>query len=280
MGRRFGFGYWGIAGSLCFDEGGGAGAGAGAGDGGAGGGGGAPEKVSMTQAELEALISGRVAAAVKQVEKKSGGGTSDEERKELDALRKEREARDLKDKEARGQYDAALKSQEESIRKEYEPKLTEAQESAKKLRERLLEKTIGVEVVNAAAKFNAVNPERVKRLLSHPGEPIGYIKPGEDDEPIVVDAQNNQRFVNGKPMTPEQLVKEYLDGNPNEVKSNAGDGGGAGDGKSKGGDASPIAELEAEITDLEKKYQTTRDIRLLTTIGQKNAKLRELKAKK
>lgn len=275
MARR-GFGFWGI-GQPFFDEGGG-GAGGGTGDGGAGGGGGTDDKVTMTSAELEALISGRIAAAVKKAQKSNG--VSDEERKELEQLRKEREERDRKDKEARGQYDAALKSQEESIRKEYEPKLAEAQEAAKKLRERLLEKTIGAEVVNAAAKYNAVNPERVKRILSQPGEPVGYIKPGDDDEPIVVDAQGNQRFVAGKPMSPEQLVKEYLDQNPNEVKSTAGDGGGAGDGKSKTGDASPIAELEAEIAELEKKYQATRDMKLVTLIGQKNAKLRELKAKK
>jgi hypothetical protein len=264
-----GIGLWNIIMAPYFDEGGGAGAGAGA-----GAGGGEPEKVSMTKAELEALIEGRIGAAVKAATKNAGGGASAEEKAELERLRKAEEDRQREALAAKGKYDEALKSQEESIRKEYEPKITTEKERADKAHKQLEERVIGLAVVEAAGKLNAVNPAQVRRLIDN------QLRMDDEYNATVVDEKGNQRFVAGKAMTPEQLVKEFLDQNPHLVRSTAGAGGGASGGKSTtgGGDASEAAKKEAEIKALEEQYRKTRDTNLLTRIRLESENLRKLKA--
>lgn len=244
------------------------------GDGG-GGGTGVEDKVTLSNAELEKLIEGRVSSAVALATKKAGqGGVSEAEKAELETLRKEREERDRKEKEARGQYDAALKSQEESIRKEYEPKLTEFETRAKAAHEKLEEKVVGVAVSDAAGRLNAVNPAQVRLLLARD------FKMNDQYEAIVLDEQGNQRFLAGKPMTPEQRVKEYLDQNPHLVRSNGATGGGAGGGRTIAtGDASAIAEAEAKVKALEAEVQATGSSRAITAHRKAFDELTALKRK-
>jgi hypothetical protein len=200
------------------------------------------ETVSMTKAELEAMIEGRVGAAVKAAKKNADPGISAEERKELDRLKKADEDRAREALAAKGNYDAALKSQEESIRKEYEPKLAKASETASQLQKRLEDKVIGQTVAEAAGSFNAVNPAQVRQLLA------SEFKMDDEFNATVVDDKGQQRFVAGKPMTPEQRVKEFLDQNPHLVRSTAGAGGGAGGGRTMTtGDASLIKQAEDKV---------------------------------
>lgn len=195
--------------------------------------------VTMAKTELEALIKGRVAAATLLAKRKA------EPDPEVEAMRKRLEEIDRQELEKKGQYDAALKSQEESIRKEYEPKLTAAETKAKTAQEKLEERVVGLAVSDAAGKMNAVNPTQVRLLLAHD------MKMNDSYEAIVVDEHGSQRFVAGKPMTPEQRVKEFLDQNPHMVRSTAGAGGGAGGGKSLvTGDVSAIQTAEAKVKTL------------------------------
>jgi hypothetical protein len=259
---RSGFGHWGVP-QPFYDEGG-------------GGGGGGDNKDVITfknNDELEALVKGRVDSAVALAVKKAGGGTSDADKAELDKLRKEQADRERAAQEAKGNYEAALKSQEKSIRDEYEPKVTAEKTRADTAHGELEKRVIGLAVSDAAGKLNAVNPAQVRQLIA------GSLKMDDHYEAVVVDEEGKPRFVAGKAMTVEQLVKEFLDANPHLVRSSAGDGGGAGGEKDKGGDASAIAQQEAVIKKLEEDYQRTHDLKLVTKLRVESAKLTELKKK-
>lgn len=272
--KRSGFGHFSVT-QPFFDAA--AGAGAGAGDAtavaAAAAAAAVADKVTMTNAELDALIKGRVDSAVALATKKKDPGTSEADKAELETLRKEREDRARAELEKKGQYDAALKSQEDSIRKEYEPKLTAETEKAKTAQAKLEEKVVGLAVSDAAGKLNAVNPEQVRRLLG------SNVKMNDAYEAIVVDDAGAQRFVAGKPMTSDQLVKEFLDANPHLVRSTAGAGGGAGGGRSlTTGDATAIQTLEAKVKALADEATKTGSPRTLVAHEQAVKELAKLKA--
>ena len=226
--------------------------------------------VTMTKAELDTLIKGRIDSAVAAATKKA---PSPEALAELETLRNEKRQREQDELAKKGQYEAALKSQEDSIRKEYEPKLTAAEQRAKDVQTKLEDKVVGLAVSDAAGKLNAVNPEQVRRLLA------SDVRMNEQFEAIVVDAAGNQRFVAGKAMTPEQLVKEFLDANPHLVRSTAGAGGGAGGGRSvTSGDGSAIAAAEAKVKALAEEATRSGTPRALVAHEQAVKELNKLKA--
>lgn len=244
---------------------------------GGGGGGAADTKDVITfknNDELEALVKGRVDSAVALAVKKAGGGTSDADKAELERLRKIEADRELKDKEARGQYDAALKSQEESIRKELEPKIQAEKDRADAAQKQLEAKVIGQSVAEAAGKMNAVDPAQVRQLLA------ADFRMDDRYEAIVVDGEGKQRFVAGKPMTPEQRVEEFLKANPHMVRSTAGDGGGAAGSKTaKTGDVSAIQAAEAKVKALEDEALRTGQPRALAAHAAAVKELAALKGK-
>ena len=64
-------------------------------------------------------------------------------------------------------------------------------------------------MLSAAAKYNAVNAEQVKSLLSQ------NIRIGESGEVEVTDGKGSVRYNDkGEPIGVEDLVKEFLDTNP------------------------------------------------------------------
>lgn len=68
---------------------------------------------------------------------------------------------------------------------------------------------INTPLISAAAKYNAVNAEQVKALLS------SNIRLGDSGEVEVVDSKGSVRYSDkGEPIGVEDLVKEFLDTNP------------------------------------------------------------------
>jgi hypothetical protein len=196
--------------------------------------------ISLTQAELDRRVAQGAAMAAKRAEAAA--------RADFDEQRKKLAAYEQKELEAKGNYADALKSQADSIRAEYEPKLKEYDEKLSTLTGVVRDRTVGMVLVNAAASGNANNPKEISKLLD------GYVKLNDAYETTVVDDHGQQRFVAGKPMTPEQLVAEYLTTNPWHVKpANTGAGGGAGRG------ASGVATGDSEIARLEKAVQDAAD---------------------
>ena len=68
---------------------------------------------------------------------------------------------------------------------------------------------INTPILSAAARYNAVNAEQVKALLS------SNIRLGESGEVEVIDSKGSVRYSDkGEPISVEDLVKEFLDTNP------------------------------------------------------------------
>lgn len=233
-------------------QGGGAGAGAGDGKGGAGDGGagdGQPKTITITEADFENRIQGRIAQALK----KQGQPMTDEERAELETSRKEREETKRKAFEERGKYQEALKTQEESIRKQLEPEIKTRDEKIATQTARLHREIVTSKLTAAAAAGNAYNADQAVKLT----EP--FVKLDDELEPIVVDEKGKQRFVGANPMTPAQLMEEFLGANPHLVKAPAGSNGGGAAGGAHRQSAQPteLDALEKAVADAEEEWKRT-----------------------
>jgi hypothetical protein len=239
-------------------NGGGAGDGAGAGgNGGAGAGdGGQPKSITITEAEFENRIQGRIAQALK----KHGQPMSDEERAELEQARKDRQDAERRKLEDKGKYQDALKQQEDSINKKWEPEVKTRDEKITGLTGRLRGEIVTNKLLAAASAGNAYNAEQAVKLTEV------FVKLDDDFEPIVVDEKGKQRFVGANPMTPAQLMEEFLGANPHLVKAPAGsNGGGASGGASKTGAApTEFQQLEKAVEDAAEEYKRTHSNASLT----------------
>jgi chromosome segregation ATPase len=228
----------------------------------------APEKLAMTQAELDALIAGRVGQALAQADKKRANVPA-EAVKELEELRAEKAERARQELERKGEYQKALDAQREAIESKHAAERKTFEEASTKLSQRVHKEVVVNSLLGAAAAGNAVAPEQVVALLQ------SQVKLNEEFEPQVIDANGNPRFAqDGKPMTPAQLVDDFLKGNPHFVKANARTGDAKGGQHSKGGgDVSPITALEAQIDELAAKVLTGS----IDAVAKHNKAVQELK---
>jgi hypothetical protein len=226
--------------------------------------------------EFENRITGRIAQAEKAWKKANGGnGTSDAERQELETLRKDREERERKKLEEQGQYKAALEAQAQSLREQHENEKKPLVERTDTLSKLLREERVTSRLTSAAANGNAYNAEQVVALNQR------FVVLDDEFQPTVVDAEGKPRFINGVPMTPAQLVDEFLKANPHMVKAPAGsNGGGAPGGANKGGgDASPLQAKEAELTAAREAYQRSGSAVDLSRVGKLDREIKALKQK-
>ena len=71
-------------------------------------------------------------------------------------------------------------------------------------------------ILSAAAKYNAVNADQVKALLSN------QVRMNADGDVEVVDSKGSVRYNDkGEPIGVEDLVREFLDSNPHFVSAGA-----------------------------------------------------------
>jgi hypothetical protein len=123
---------------------------------------------------------------------------------ELRQLKLEAEQRRQEQQLKRGEFEKTL--QELAAKKDAEIAKRDAVISEYKINTPLL---------SAAAKYNAVNAEQVKSLLS------SNIRIGESGEVEVTDGKGSVRYNdNGTPIGVEDLVKEFLDTNPHFKNAN------------------------------------------------------------
>jgi hypothetical protein len=228
----------------------------------------APEKLAMTQAELDALIAGRVGQALAQADKKRANVPAEAVR-ELEELRAEKAERARAELERKGEYQKALDAQREAIESKHAAERKTFEESSTKLTQRVHKEVVVNSLLGAAAAGNAVAPEQVVALLQ------SQVKLNDEFEPQVVDANGNPRFAtDGKPMTPAQLVDDFLKGNPHFVKANAKSGDSKGGQHSKGGgDVSPVQALEQQIEALAAQVLTGS----IDAVAKHNKAVQELK---
>jgi hypothetical protein len=237
-----------------------------------------PEVLKMTQAELDALVAGRVGQAVAQTEKKyKGQPIAPEIQKELDDARAFKAELERKELERKGEYDKALAAQAKALEEKWKPELAARDEKIQKREARLHTEVVLNRIVTAAADGNAIAPTQVAALLK------SYVKLNDDFEPQVVDDTGNPRFApDGKPLTPTQLVEEFLRANPHFVKASGGKQGGAQGGATTKGaaDVGVIAEKEKEVAALEEEARrNTGNLGLLVKHSRAVKELAELKSK-
>lgn len=229
--------------------------------------------VTMTRTEYEAAITARIGAAVAQATKKQAA-IPDAVTKELEELRTAKAEQERKKLEDKGEYQKALDAQAKAIEEKWKPEIAGRDEKLSKFTGRLRREIVTNRLLSAAATGNAVNPDEVVSLLE------SRVRLTDEFEPEVVDDAGAPRFTSdGKPMTPAQLVEEFLRARPYFVKASGGKPGGAAGGPHAKGaaDVTPITEKEAEVKALEAEYARTGSARVA---AKQMTALRELKALK
>lgn len=117
---------------------------------------------------------------------------------ELRSIKIEWERRQQEQQVKKGEFDAVIK--ELAAKKDAE---------IQKRDSIIKEYKVNVPILSAAAKYNAVNAEQVKALLSQ------NVRLNEHGDVEVVDAKGTVRYTDkGEALQVEDLVKEFLDSNP------------------------------------------------------------------
>lgn len=232
--------------------------------------------ITMTEDEKKAYDARLIARARYDLEKKLGVTEKDVE--ELATLRQERQARELKEKAERGQFESALEQQRTILTKEKDDAVKGTQGERDRFRDRLEDVTIKATLVGEAARLNAYDPDETFSLLRHR---VRLNPETLEAEVLMEDGKTPAIGAGGKAMTPAELVKSFLDKKPHLVKSQQPGGGGGmkGGAAQVTGDTSPIAELEGKIAAASKRYQETQDTRYLTEKQNLSNELARLKAK-
>jgi hypothetical protein len=251
----------------CFEAGagaggGGGGTGAGAGGTGAGAGGtgagaggtgsGTPAAGTFTQHDVDMIIQERLIA-----DRARRPGMSDTEKAELERLRADKAERDRKALEEKGNYEAALKSKDTEFDNERKTFKTKEERILGKLRETSVRSKI------IAAATDAYKPAQVADLLER------RIRLNDEFEPEVLEPDLKTRaFKNGKELTVDELVAQYLDENPHMRRAAKTGGSGSPGGASThaegaaaaGTDTGELATLKKSLDDAEKRAKETHDV--------------------
>lgn len=120
---------------------------------------------------------------------------------ELRALKQQADSKKLEDAKKRGEFEKVL--QELAAKKDAEIQRRDAIIQDYKL---------NMPLVNAAAKFKAVNPEQVKTLLRN------TVRLNEEGEAEVLDSTGAVRYTDrGEPLSVEAYVEEWLSSNPHFI---------------------------------------------------------------
>lgn len=117
---------------------------------------------------------------------------------ELRRLRSEAEQRQQEQQIKRGEFEKTL----QDIVSKKDSEIQKRDEIIKDYR-------VNTPLVSAAAKYNAVNAEQVRQLLS------SSVRLNPDGDVEVVDGKGTVRYTDsGTPLSVDELVKEFLDSNP------------------------------------------------------------------
>ena len=117
---------------------------------------------------------------------------------ELRQLKTEAEQRRLEDQKKRGEFDKIVAD----LAAKKDAEIAKRDEIIKSY-------TVDMPLINSAAQFGAVNPKQVQALLKP------NLRLGETGEVEVLDEKGTVRYSDkGQPFKVEDLVKEFLDGNP------------------------------------------------------------------
>jgi len=154
---------------------------------------------TYTQRELDDMMARTRASVQKKVMSKYEElGDPDELRSIVEQHRKQQTEQQVK----RGEFDKILQD------------LASKKDAEIQKRDRIIEEfRLNTPIVDAAAKFRAVNPEQVKALVRD------RIRLNQDGEPEVVDKEGKVRYDDsGRPLTVDSYVQEWLQSNPHFIQ--------------------------------------------------------------
>lgn len=155
---------------------------------------------TFTQDEVNAIL----ARTKSQIEKKFSSKYDDlGDPEELRQLKLEAERRAQEQQLKRGEFEKTL--QEMAAKKDAE---------IQKRDSIIKEYKVNTPVLNAAAKYRAVNPDQVRSLLA------SNLRLNSDGDVEIVDATGSVRYNDsGAPLAVDDLVREFLDSNPHFVSA-------------------------------------------------------------
>jgi len=154
---------------------------------------------TYTQEEFDAHMARMKTSISKKYEKTLAELGDIDELKELKA---NAEKKSLEESKKRGEFDKIL--QDLAAKKDAE---------IAKRDQLIKEYTVDLPLVNAAAQFRSVNPDQVKQLLKP------NVRLNQDGAVEIVDREGKVRYTDaGTPFKVEDLVSEFLSGNPHFVQ--------------------------------------------------------------
>lgn len=158
-----------------------------------------PTTKTYTQAEFDNHMAGLKNSIAKKYEKQFAELGDLEELKQLKAqAEKQRQDESLK----RGEFEKILQE-----------KLSIKDQEIARRDSMISEFKIEMPLIQAASQFKSVNPEQVKSLLRN------NVRLSNGDVEVVDEAGQVRYNDAGKPLTPQELVKEFLDKNPHFVQA-------------------------------------------------------------
>jgi hypothetical protein len=229
------------------DGGGGGGGGKGPDDGGGAG----ARKAALTdllrerpdiQDEIDQIIEARLARD-RRARAGSDEGVSAKEREELARLRQAEKERERKTAEEKGNYEKAL----QSVKDEFGTREKEWEGKHSSVVDELKTERISNQIIAAAAKHRAIDPQDIVTLLRH------RVRLDDKYAAQVLDDHGEPWFVGGKPASIDRLVEEFLAKRPQYVQP-TGTTGTAGEGGKSTSDRGTSDGLDGELAGLKKAW--------------------------
>jgi len=158
-----------------------------------------------SQEEFDKHMAGLKSSLTRKYEKQYAQYAELGDLDELRELKTRAEAKRLEDAKKRGEFEKILSE------------LAEKKDAEIRRRDDMIrEFKIDVPLVNAAARFKSVNPEQVSKLLRN------NIRMNEESQVEVVDDKGEVRYGDdGKPLSVDFFVEEFLQKNPHFVGASA-----------------------------------------------------------
>ncbi|MDZ7703354.1 MAG: hypothetical protein U5L04_02590 [Trueperaceae bacterium] len=197
----------------------------------------------LTQDEVDSIVERRLSRERSKYEQQL-----EEERKKREQLKKQKERERREEKEEYRELYEETQQELESVKSEYEQRLTsyERQVKEEKARGRLLK---------AAQQADAVAPDHIVAILNDrvKVDEDGQIKVTDDSGELATDGK-------GTPLTPENLVQQFVDENPHFQRAAPGRGSGGRSGGEKPPESGDI-DLDRAKTDPDYFQQHKEEIR-------------------
>jgi len=201
------------------------------------------EQPKPNQVDIDKVVKDRLYRQEQKILNELGVGSLDDVKAAIEERRKAEEEKQLE----RGKFDEVIKKKTQ----EYNDKLT-------KLEAELRDERVDKQLINAASKHKAINPEQIKSLLKN------SVHLNKDGKVEVVDNSGTPRYnKDGDLLTVDEAVQEFLTQNAHfQSATPSGSGSVSNVGQSNTNKTLNISDLDMKNTDDRKvyaEYRKTRD---------------------